>query len=209
MYIFMQGDSFFRGYRYPPIFITFSPTVRTVLSTLSAYRPTQNNRYSPIRISSKYHIWLKSTTLNCWHDGFATSIHQPQASGVGNHHTRNWKKTDSRVDTVQPYKLKKHTAKIEIQHRELESSFNIPLVPLCPSMEHTVGGKSPIGLLATKHQVKLTRTPITFFVWILPSASLSICSIYCMKFPTGMNIRPGLASWSIKALGTVGAAAPT
>ncbi|KAG5641773.1 hypothetical protein DXG03_004268 [Asterophora parasitica] len=43
----------------------------------------------------------------------------------------------------------------------------------------------------------------------LPSASLSTCWMCCMNEPTGMNMRPGLASCFTKSSGSIGAAAPT
>ena len=54
-----------------------------------------------------------------------------------------------------------------------------------------------------------TMTPISSFSVTLPWASLSTWIIRWLCVPTGMNILPGLASWSTRSFGRVGAAAPT
>ena len=63
--------------------------------------------------------------------------------------------------------------------------------------------------IKTSLEFERTLTPMTFCELTFPASSLSTCSINCIKVPTGINMRPGFASCSIKAGGNVGAAAPT
>lgn len=63
--------------------------------------------------------------------------------------------------------------------------------------------------IKTSLEFERTLTPMTFCELTFPASSLSTCSINCIKVPTGINMRPGFASCSIKAGGSVGAAAPT